>query len=130
VVSVVLVVSLAAPNSEMEQVHSQNSMRSGAELIGKPPGPRRRPCPAQPPKPSSFLFQNVVCTSPGRGARLGRGLPVPVDDQEVPTNYHAKWKECILEAAERLGRDNQGKDGVVGFLMKVASRYNRGAAIH
>lgn len=32
-------------------------------------------------------------------------------------------KECILEAAARLGSDGKGRDGLVGFMMSVGRRH-------
>ena len=50
------------------------------------------------------------------GARPGAGRP-----KGSPNKVTTQLKEAILRAAEESGEDQRGKDGLIGYLRRVAN---------
>lgn len=50
----------------------------------------------------------------------GDGTPGPGRPKGVPNKATRELKAAILQAAEGVGEDNNGKDGLVGYLRRVA----------
>lgn len=44
----------------------------------------------------------------------------------TPNKTTALLKEAVILAAEQVGHDDKGKDGLVGFLRKQAAKENNG----
>ena len=53
-------------------------------------------------------------------AKIGAGKPGPGRPKGVPNKTTTKLKEAILAAAESVGYDGDGKDGMQGYLERVA----------
>jgi hypothetical protein len=54
------------------------------------------------------------------GKQFNDGKPGPGRPKGVPNKTTTALKEAILAAATQHGEDDQGKDGLVGYLRKVA----------
>ncbi|RYE61051.1 MAG: hypothetical protein EOP20_00785 [Hyphomicrobiales bacterium] len=50
----------------------------------------------------------------------GDGTPGPGRPKGVPNKATRELKAAILQAAEEVGEDNNGKAGLVGYLRRVA----------
>lgn len=53
-------------------------------------------------------------------AKVGDGTPGPGRPKGVPNKTTTALKEAILLAGEQVGEDGKGKDGLVGYLRKLA----------
>ncbi len=57
----------------------------------------------------------------GLKLRQKKAMPVsPGRPKGVPNKATALLKDAILHAAEQTGEDNKGKDGLTGYLRRVA----------
>ncbi|WP_189423556.1 hypothetical protein [Devosia pacifica] len=52
--------------------------------------------------------------------RVGKGKAGPGRPKGLPNKTTSKLKDAILLAAEKSGGDTKGKDGLVGYLKRVA----------
>lgn len=60
-------------------------------------------------------------TSKKQTAEIGKGKPGPGRPKGVPNKTTAILKDAILLAAEDVGEDGKGKDGLQGYLRFVAA---------
>ena len=62
-----------------------------------------------------------------RGKPFVKGVAANPNGNTGPNRFTKQLKEAILEAAETVGQDGKGKDGLVGFLIAQARKAdNRG----
>jgi hypothetical protein len=56
------------------------------------------------------------------GIGIGHGVPGPGRTRGVPNRTTAVIKEAVIAAAQAVGEDGKGKDGLIGYLKRVAQR--------
>jgi hypothetical protein len=54
------------------------------------------------------------------GIGIGHGVPGPGRTRGVPNRTTTVIREAILAAAQAVGEDGHGKDGLTGYLRRVA----------